>query len=79
MLFRSYGFQSFLTIGGVIKFIPSTGVTLPLVSYGGSSLFSTMILFAIIQGFYILREREGKQNGQKTERNAKGEKAKFRE
>ena len=75
----TYGFQSFLTIGGVIKFIPSTGVTLPLVSYGGSSLFSTMILFAIIQGFYILREREGKQNGQKTERNAKGEKAKFRE
>lgn len=63
----TYGFQVFLTIGGVIKFIPSTGVTLPLVSYGGSSLFSTMILFAIIQGFYIIREREGKQNGQKEE------------
>lgn len=54
----TYGFQVFLTIGGVIKFIPSTGVTLPLVSYGGSSLFGTIIIFAIIQGFYISRESE---------------------
>ena len=53
-----YGFQILLTIGGNIKFIPSTGVTLPLVSYGGSSLLSTLIIFAIIQGLYLLRERE---------------------
>lgn len=53
-----YIFQVFLTIGGAVKFIPSTGVTLPLVSYGGSSLISTLIMFAIIQGLYILREDE---------------------
>lgn len=48
-----YALQVFLTIGGVIKLIPSTGVTLPLVSYGGSSLLSTMIVFGMIQGLYI--------------------------
>lgn len=51
-------FQAFLTIGGVTKFIPSTGVTLPLISYGGSSVLSTLIMFAIIQGLYHLREDE---------------------
>jgi len=53
-----YGFQVFLTIGGAIKFIPSTGVTLPLISYGGSSLVATIIMFAIIQGMYLLKEDE---------------------
>lgn len=53
-----YIFQAFLNIGGVTKFIPSTGVTLPLVSYGGSSIMSTLIMFAIIQGLYILKEEE---------------------
>ena len=51
----NYGFQMFLTVGGVTKFIPLTGVTLPLVSYGGTSVLSTLIMFSIIQGIYIMR------------------------
>ena len=48
-----YAMQVILTIGGAIKFIPSTGVTLPLVSYGGSSMLSTLIVFGIVQGLYM--------------------------
>lgn len=66
-----YGFQVFLTIGGVTKFIPSTGVTLPLVSYGGSSVLSTLIIFGIIQGLYILREDEGAENEKKSKPKSK--------
>lgn len=61
-----YGVQVFLNVGGVIKFIPSTGLTLPLVSYGGSSILCTIVMFAIIQGLYIMRQdEEGELNEQK--------------
>lgn len=73
-----YGFQVFLTVGGATKFIPSTGVTLPLVSYGGSSLLATMITFAIVQGLYILRQDEGVSNGKKNRETGKQAKAKRR-
>jgi len=55
-----YAVQVFLTIGGAMKMIPMTGVTLPFISSGGSSILSTMIVFSIIQGLYILREDEDK-------------------
>lgn len=57
-----YIVQVFLTVGGVIKFIPSTGVTLPFVSYGGSSILSTFLLFNIIQGLYILKRNEEEED-----------------
>ena len=56
-----YACQVFLTIGGVTKFIPMTGVTLPLVAYGGSSVVSTLLMIAIIQGIYIYREDEDEE------------------
>lgn len=50
--------QVILNIGGVIKFIPLTGVTLPLVSYGGSSVVSTFIILGFIHGFNSVKLRE---------------------
>ena len=49
----SFGTQIILTIGGGTRFIPLTGVTLPLISMGGSSLTATILMFGVIQGIYI--------------------------
>ena len=57
--------QVFLTIGGGTRFIPLIGVTLPLVSYGGSSVLATIIMFCIVQGLYCVREQEGIRNAKK--------------
>ena len=54
----TYIFQVFLTVGGGTKFIPLTGVTLPLVSYGGSSVLTTLIMFSVMEGLFIIRQEE---------------------
>ena len=45
--------QSFIIIAGVIKLIPLTGITMPFVSYGGSSMIACMMLLGILEGVSI--------------------------
>ena len=61
-------FQVFLCVGGVTKFIPSTGVTLPFISYGGSSIVTTIIIFSVIQGMYVLNGKEEESLEEETEK-----------
>lgn len=56
-----YMFQTFLSIGGVTKFIPSTGVTIPLVSYGGSSVLSSLVMFSVMQGISTIENKEAEK------------------
>lgn len=53
-----FGFQILINVAGVIKLVPLTGVTLPFISYGGSSLLSTFFIFGIFEGLYMNKLRE---------------------
>ncbi len=54
--------QAFVIIGGNIKLIPLTGVTLPLVSYGGTSLISSLGIMGLLQGVASVNQEDIKED-----------------
>jgi cell division protein FtsW (lipid II flippase) len=52
------GFQVVIIVGGVLRLFPLTGITLPFVSYGGSSLVTNFLLVALVWAISGERRRE---------------------
>jgi rod shape determining protein RodA len=48
-----FGFQAFQNIGMCLGIMPVTGVPLPLVSYGGSSMFATLMAIGLLQNIHL--------------------------
>ena len=46
-------FQVFVNVGMTIGIMPITGVTLPLMSYGGSSVITTLLAVGLLQSIYV--------------------------
>lgn len=60
--------QTLLIIGGVIKMIPLTGVTLPFLSRGGSSLISCLAMMGVLQGVAIRQNEQEHQRWSRARR-----------
>jgi len=55
----SFALQTFIIVGGILRVIPLTGVTLPFVSYGGSSVVANFVLLA---GLLLVSNRTAEQH-----------------
>ena len=53
-----FALQTFIIIGGVIKFIPLTGITVPFVSYGGTSIVVSFASLGIMQAISAIEDRK---------------------
>lgn len=56
-LTAAFGLQALVIIGGVLKLVPLTGITLPLVSYGGSAILGNMALTGLLLA--VAGQRQG--------------------
>jgi cell division protein FtsW (lipid II flippase) len=58
----TFGFalQTFIIVGGIVRLIPLTGITLPFVSYGGSSIVANFVLLA---GLLLVSNRANARGG----------------
>jgi cell division protein FtsW (lipid II flippase) len=63
-----FAIQAFVIIGGVTRVIPLTGVTLPFVSYGGSSILANFVLLALLLLVSDRARREAELGEPRTER-----------
>jgi len=54
-----FGFQAFQNIGMCLGIMPVTGVPLPLVSYGGSSMFATLMAVGLLVNLHLRSQRSG--------------------
>ena len=59
-----FALQTLIIIGGVTKAIPLTGITLPFVSYGGSSVVGNFILTALL---LVVSEKAGERTADEEE------------
>jgi rod shape determining protein RodA len=46
-------FQVFVNVGMNLGIMPITGITLPLLSYGGSSVLTTLLALGLLQSIYV--------------------------